>query len=127
MSGREVSSLWNITCRHMRYADEEVAVTCVDKTRMRALNKQYRNEDKTTNVLTFSYDGDHDVVLCLAIAREEAIARGMQWRDYAALLLAHAFLHVAGLDHERSEADAARSREEEGNILKEAGFSAGNL
>lgn len=123
----EVEQLWRETKRVRNFPDEAVNIKCVSEEDVRTLNKQYRHKDALTNVLTFSYDNEHDIALCLPVAEQEAKERGVELRDYVALLLVHAFLHVTGMDHERSEEEARRTKYEEQNILAEAGFAADSL
>jgi metalloprotein, YbeY/UPF0054 family len=123
----EVERLWEEARQYRNFSDEQVNIRCVSAEEMRTLNGQYRGQDKATNVLTFSYPEEHDVALCLEVGRKEAAERGMSLRDYTALLLTHAFLHAAGLDHERSEREAEETKTAERIILERAGFSALSL
>jgi probable rRNA maturation factor len=70
---------------------------------------------------------EHDVALCLSVAEREAAERQVPVRDYAAVLLVHAFLHACGLDHERSEAEAEKMAEAERSALQRCGFTAVGL
>jgi len=122
----EVGSIWQEVLRTQEHKDDEVTISCVSEEEVRRLNREYRQVDKATNVLTFSYgEGEHDVSLCLAVAEREAKRQSKPVRDYIALLLAHAFLHVAGLDHEESEQAARDMRAKEKLITAAAGFGEG--
>jgi probable rRNA maturation factor len=130
----EVERLWQETIRIRTSLDAQVNIKCVSEDEMRTLNKQYRQKDAPTNVLTFSYPstssgqvGEHDIALCLPVAEQEAAARGVGLRDYVALLLVHAFLHAAGMDHERSEAEAHTTEQLEREILRAVGFAGDTL
>jgi probable rRNA maturation factor len=127
LSLEDIERLWQVTRAWRDYPDDDVNIKTVSEEEMRTLNMQYRGKDAPTNVLTFSYEGEHDVALCLDVAREEAGGRGAELRDYTALLLTHAFLHVTGMDHERSEREAQNTEEAERKILRAAGFSAATL
>lgn len=132
LSIQEVRTLWQITCFYRQYDDDVVTVQCVPLHMIQKLNWQYRQFDRPTDVLTFSYPAlsgiteqtvrDHDVVLCLDIARSEARERGVALRDYTALLLIHAFLHATGMNHESSSLAAQQQRVAEQAILSQAGF-----
>lgn len=124
LSDEEVAGLWWETVALRQYPDELVTVCCVTEREIKRLNKQYRGREEATNVLTFSYDGEHDIALCLAVAKREAQEGNVSLRDYGAWLLAHAFLHVTGLDHEWSDDEAVAVRQAEVDILKAAGFAA---
>lgn len=73
------------------------------------LNREYRQKDYATNVLTFPYgetpDGvcHADVVLCLPVLHAEALAQGKPLLAHAAHLVVHGTLHALGYDHEEPE------------------------
>lgn len=123
LSPEEVVRLWQETIKQREFSDETIVVRCVGMAEMQQLNNQYRHQDKPTNVLTFSYEGEHDVVLCLPVAQAEAAGLGRELRDYVALLLVHAFLHVTGLNHEKSEPEEAKTHDAEKKIMGAAGFA----
>jgi len=138
LSLEEVRRLWAETRAHQDFLDEQVSVRCVSEDEIRRLNKEYRDRDAPTNVLTFSYGdvgeatelpegAEHDVALCLSVAEREAAQRSVELRDYVALLLVHALLHVAGMDHERSAAEERASRAAEQVILEQSGFMSQSL
>ncbi|TCM19875.1 putative rRNA maturation factor [Novosphingobium sp. PhB165] len=92
-------------------SDEEVHV----------LNREWRAKDKPTNVLSFPMldrvdllalapDGPPEMLGDLALACEtctrEAAEKGISVENHATHLIVHGLLHLAGLDHEISEADA---------------------
>jgi pyridoxine 5-phosphate synthase len=92
---------------------------------MAELNAAYRHKSGPTNVLAFSLtEGEDvamagkllgDVVISVATARREAAAAGESCQQRLLRLLIHGFLHLLGLDPERSEAEAETMfrREEE--------------
>lgn len=120
-SADEAGRLWRDVCEYTHHADHEVVVRMVDEQESRRLNFAYRSIDSPTNVLTFSYEDSHDIALCLPVAEREAGERGVALRDYVAWLLVHAYLHAAGLDHERSAEEANRMDQAEMEILRRAG------
>lgn len=125
LSQEEVQSLWDAVCEKAGYDNQsQVSIQCVDEHEILSLNKKYRGKDAPTNILTFSYGEDegHDIALCMSVAIAEAAQRKADIRDYCALLLAHAFLHAAGLDHESSPEEDARTREYERAVLTQCGF-----
>ena len=89
--------------------------------RIHQLNREWRDRDKPTNVLSFPMlertdlvhldpDGPPEMLGDIALAHEtcarEAAEKGVSLADHAAHLLVHGFLHLAGHDHEISDADA---------------------
>jgi probable rRNA maturation factor len=99
----------------------EVSVTFTDNEKIHALNKQYRNVDRPTDVLSFPLldldgDGDEfmppeletmlgDIVISLEKAREQSEEYGHSFEREVAFLTVHSMLHLLGYDHEKSEAD----------------------
>ncbi len=124
VSLEEVEQLWGAVRQRRGVADDVITVRVVTKEESQRLKREYKKIDEPTNVLTFSYDAEHDIALCLAVAQEEAVERGVVLRDYVAWLLTHAYLHATGLDHEVSEVKAKEMRSLEQAVLRGSGFHA---
>lgn len=88
----------------------EVSVAIIGNRKMRALNKKYRNLDKTTNVLSFSQtEGEGpksidklylgDVVISYPVVIQEAALENMLVDDKVAELIEHGVLHLLGEHH----------------------------
>ena len=102
-------------------SDAEVSVTLCDNAYIRKLNKEYRNKDKATDVLSFPlYDFNEedddvfdmeesvalgDIVISLERAREQAKEIGNSFIEEVAFLTIHSTLHLLGYDHELSKED----------------------
>ena len=67
----------------------------------RALNREYRQKDYATNVLTFDYVQEPgieaDLVLCAPVVEREAKAQKIDLAAHYAHLLVHGTLHAQGL------------------------------
>lgn len=116
--------MWKAALSLAKFPDEEVALACVGIEEITRLNERYRNKNAPTNVLTFSYgdDAEHEIALCMEVAEHEATERNIALRDYVALLVVHALLHVCGIDHEHSEEESLRMQALEREILVLCGF-----
>lgn len=85
----------------------EVVVKLGDANELQALNKQFRGQDRTTDVLTFpapetaGYWGD--IVISLDHAQAQARLRGVRMIDEAAMLAVHGCLHLLGFDDHTEE------------------------
>ena len=106
-------------------ADAEIAVRLVDAEEGQALNRDYRQRDYATNVLTFDYAQEPvvmaDLILCAPVIEQEAKEQGKTLEAHYAHMLVHGTLHAQGWDHiEDDEAQAMESRERE--ILDALGF-----
>ena len=107
----------NFVLRHYQEEFEEVEFTLriVDTEEAQELNRQYRNKDYPTNVLTFEYGVDEtatlraDIVICVAVVQQEAQEQGKDFVQHFKHLLAHGVLHALGFDHETD--DEAESME----------------
>ena len=89
----------------------EVSIAIVGNRKMRALNKKYRNIDKTTNVLSFSQiEGEGpqrpidklylgDVVISYPVMIQEAALEKMLVDDKITELVEHGVRHLLGDHH----------------------------
>jgi probable rRNA maturation factor len=107
--------------RHALAADAEITVRIVGLEEGRALNRDYRNKDYATNVLTFDYTREPlvaaDLVLCAPVVEQEAREQGKTLQAHYAHLLVHGTLHAQGWDHETNRADAEEMEAYEIQIL----------
>lgn len=91
-------------------APAELSIRFIDAEEGRTLNRDYRNKDYATNVLTFAYTEDEesevtqaDIVLCTDVLLREAAERHIPIESHAAHLIVHGVLHAQGYDHETDE------------------------
>ncbi len=80
----------------------ELSIALTNDAQMKTLNKQYRDKDKPTNVLSFPADGPllGDIVLSYETIAREAQAKGAAFESHLSHLLVHGFLHLQGYDHQ---------------------------
>ena len=105
---------------------------------VQTLNRDWRGKDKPTNVLSFPMlerddlihlapDGPPemlgDIALAYATCAREAAEKGIPLKHHAAHLLVHGLLHLAGYDHETSDADAEKMEALEVKILALLGIA----
>lgn len=112
--------------RHALAHDGEITVRIVDAEEGQALNRDYRQRDYATNVLTFDYTQEPvvtaDLVLCAPVVAKEAKENKKTLQAHYAHLLVHGTLHAQGWDHETGEEDAEAMEAEEIRILAGLGF-----
>jgi len=112
--------------------DVEVSVRIVDGDEIQALNRDYREKDKATNVLSFpagplaGLPDDMpvllgDIVVCASVVESEAAEQGKAVGDHWAHMLVHGALHLLGFDHE-DDAEAAEMEALETRVLTEHGL-----
>lgn len=85
---------------------EDVELLLTNNATIQKLNKQYRDKDKPTDVLSFSMeDPVHlgQIVISVERAREQAKEIGQSLEDELQFLFAHGVLHLLGYDHEKHE------------------------
>jgi len=91
----------------------------------RRLNREFRGQDRATNVLTFDYMEEPvraDIVICVPVVRAEARAQNKDFRDHLAHLVIHGALHAQGHDHV-SPAQARRMEKRELGLLAHLGVA----
>ena len=112
--------------RHALQTDAEITVRIVDAEEGQALNRDYRQKDYATNVLTFDYMQapvvTADLVLCAPVVAQEATANKKTLQAHYAHLLVHGALHAQGYDHETGEEDAEEMEALEIDVLAGLGF-----
>jgi probable rRNA maturation factor len=117
----------------------EVSVRLTSDEEVRTLNREYRQKDKPTNVLSFpmvqadlleglanSDDGEvllGDIVLAHGVTAREAEEKGVALHEHATHLIVHGTLHLLGYDHELGEAEADAMEEMERAALATLGIS----
>jgi len=112
----------------------EVSVRVVDEDEIRLLNREYRQQDRPTNVLSFPAALDElpglpdddlgllgDVVICASVVAREAAEQGKPASAHWSHLLVHGFLHLLGFDHVEDD-DAERMEALEIEVLTGLGL-----
>ena len=106
--------------------DAVVTVRLVGSREGRALNRQYRNRDHATNVLTFAYPDtapmSGDIALCVPVVEREAREQRKNLQSHYAHLVVHGMLHLQGFDHEHA-ADARAMEGLETKIVTGLGYA----
>jgi len=108
----------------------ELVIRLVDEAESRALNQQYRGQDKPTNVLSFPFEAppgvelDHlgDLVICATVVAREATEQHKPLDNHWAHMVVHGVLHLRGYDHQ-DEQQAGAMEALEKKILKGLGIA----
>ena len=117
--------------------DAEVEVTFVDDKQIKEYNNQFRNIDRSTDVLSFPLgeDGIYDINPAtgnkmlgdIVISVEHAVAQGELYghglRREIGYLTVHSMLHLLGYDHVDEGIEKAKMREKEEVILTKLGLA----
>lgn len=102
--------------------NQELSVLLADDRKIRTLNKQFRGQDRATDVLSFSQNDEEeeskpsyhlmgDVVISAVTAKRQAAEHGLTLEEEIVLLLIHGILHLLGFDHERSNEEACHMKQ----------------
>ena len=116
--------------------DASVSVTVCDNAHIRTLNKQYRDIDRETDVLSFPMyeagewesEGDFgpvmlgDIVISLERTEAQAEELGNTFLREAAFLAIHSTLHLLGYDHERGKEDEEEQCRRQRDIIERLNF-----
>lgn len=117
--------------------DCSVSLTYTDNAGIRELNREYRNKDSATDVLSFpmfdtnseeiyALDGTAaelgDIVISLERALEQANEFGHSFDREVAFLSVHSILHLLGYDHEISEEEELLMREKQRTVMSTLGL-----
>lgn len=80
---------------------KDLSLVVVGPTRMRQLNKTFRDKEHTANVLSFAGAGDElgEIVLCPSAIRKDAREYGITKESALAWMLVHGLLHLLGYSH----------------------------
>ena len=114
----------------------EISVTFVDDEQIHALNKEYRNIDRATDVLSFPlgengvYDINidtgakllGDIVISIPHAIDQADRYGHSLQREIGFLTVHSMLHLLGYDHVNGGIESVRMREKEEAVLTQMGL-----
>lgn len=110
----------------------EISLVFTSDEDIRTVNREWRGQDKPTNVLSFpafpiepgGQPGPMlgDIVLAEETLRREALDLGIAFDDHLTHLLVHGFLHLFGYDHMTDE-EAAVMEGLETRILAELGLA----
>ena len=117
-----------------------VTVTLTTPKTIQEINKQYRNIDRATDVLSFPmFEKDEldekiqtndfenedilgDIVVSVDKVKEQAIEYGHSFERELSYMIVHGFYHLMGYDH-IEENDKKIMREKEENILEKLSIS----
>ena len=110
-----------------------ISITLTNPENIRKLNKQYRNIDRETDVLSFPMfekdeilelkNLDHeevlgDIIISIERVKEQAEEYGHSFERELSYMVVHVFYHLMGEDH-MSEEEKNRMRQKEEKVLNE--------
>ena len=107
-------------------------IIIVDEEKIRYLNKNYRNKDSVTDVISFALEDDDifiktdmrilgDIYICLKRAKDQSVEYGHSFLREISFLTIHGLLHLLGYDHMNSDEEKDMFELQE-RILSEYGI-----
>jgi len=89
-------------------AEGVVSLLLADDATLHALNRDFRDKDKPTDVLSFpAHEMDRpllgDIAVALGVSARDAETQGISLADHLTHLLVHGYLHLLGHDHEAED------------------------
>jgi len=96
----------------------DVTVKLGSSQEARKLNREYRQNDHPTDVLSFSLNqqlpGGYylgDIFICYPLAQEQALRFNIPLNNELLRLIIHGFLHLSGYDHEQDSGEMEKLQE----------------
>ena len=125
----ELDSVINFACKHLKIENPLLNIVIVDNERIREINRDYRNKDAVTDVISFAFEEVEDVkyedvrflgeiYISYERCKEQAASFGHSVRREFSYLAVHGLLHLLGYDH-MNEEDKKVMRALEEEILNE--------
>lgn len=132
----QIESLLTFAAKKENITQEaELSISFVDEEEIQAINRDYRDKDKVTDVISFSLEEDEpeiegldiprvlgDIIICLEVAKEQADSYNHSLSRELGFLALHGFLHLLGYDH-MTEADEKEMFSRQDEILNEFGLT----
>lgn len=119
----QINRLLKKIFRHIK-THERMQIILTNQQMIQEMNKQYRNIDKATDVLSFVNDDEMDsslgdVFISVEQAKLQAEDYGHSFEREMGFLAVHGYLHLKGFDHHTDEEEKIMIVEQE-RILKQA-------
>ncbi|QQK07675.1 rRNA maturation RNase YbeY [Miniphocaeibacter halophilus] len=109
----------------------EISLSFVDNEEIKKINKEFRNIDTPTDVLSFPLDIDFfiediniplgDIIISTEKAREQSLEFGHSLEREIIYLVIHSMFHLLGYDHIKNE-DAIKMRNKEKEAIRKIGI-----
>lgn len=127
---KDINNVLNIGIKKLNLKEIEFNVILTNNEYIHKLNKEYRNIDRETDVITFALEDDltfpsmenrvlGDIYISIDKARTQAIEYGHSFKRELCFLAIHGFLHLLGYDHMIKEEEEIMFNLQE-EILNEA-------
>ena len=110
----ELSKLFPFLLDYFNLDNVVCSVIIVDNKKIHEINKEYRNIDRETDVISFALEDDEtmpeddirvlgDIYISIDKAKSQALEYGHSLKRELCFLMTHGFLHLLGYDHMKKE------------------------
>jgi len=110
----ELNNLFPFLVNYFNLENIVCNVIIVDNEKIHQINKEYRNMDRETDVISFALEDDKlindspvrvlgDIYISIDKAKSQAIEYGHSLKRELCFLMTHGFLHLLGYDHMKKE------------------------
>ncbi len=101
--------------------DKEIELILTDNEEIQTINRDFRQKDQPTDVLSFPYEAMPmsplgSIVISVDYVKDGAQKYGHTEADELTLLFIHGLLHLLGFDH---ECDQGEMREKEASLIRQ--------
>lgn len=119
-----IKKIINYTLKEEQVINAEFNVIFIDNDEIRRINKEYRGKDQVTDVISFAFEDNLDVVydnyrllgeiyISVDKAREQAVEYGHSYLREIAFLAVHGLLHLLGYDHMEKDEEEIMFKKQE--------------
>lgn len=132
----EIKKVVEFALKYQKINNSVFNIIIVDEKKIKELNKNYRNKDSITDVISFALEDDEtfiktdfrvlgDIYICLKRAKDQANEYGHSFLRELSFLTIHGLLHLLGYDHMEEEEEKVMFELQE-RILDEYGIKREN-
>ena len=122
---KDIENICKLTFKKLEVNNPVVSITIVDNEKIKEINRDYRNKDVETDVISFAFEEADDytypdmrflgeIYISIDKAKSQAEEYGHSLKREVCFLTVHGLLHLLGYDHiEESDRVVMRKLEEE--------------
>lgn len=122
---KDIENICKLTFKKLDVKNPMVSITIVDNEKIKEINRDYRNKDSETDVISFAFEEANDytypdmrflgeIYISIDKAKSQAEEYGHSLKREICFLTVHGLLHLLGYDHiEESDRVIMRKLEEE--------------
>lgn len=128
----EIEKVIDFALKYQNIDNAIFNIIIVDEETIKTLNREYRDKDNITDVISFALEDDDtfiqtnfrvlgDIYICLKRAKEQSVQYGHSLLRELSFLTVHGLLHLLGYDHMK-KSDEKIMFELQERILEEYGI-----